>query len=404
MEWRSTINRNNAEDLPRLLAIEQVSAQLGFAQVALRVGISWIFSLGIQPDMPFYQSKNLALINRISFVSLLLALPGSFVLMLAGFDRPFSLLVSGLLALCMILTLNGVQKVQWAQAIFAFAPAATILIYTLLELSSGGFADQLNYILMRQGLCLALLLPVMLYGFEKARRWVILSICLIVYLIFDIACTRLGDSLLSNIFGMSRGFFSLLSILQLTGLASCLLYLQDYTMKHEQQVRQSNEKLQSIAIRDGMTELFNHTFMKQLIGDAINRSKRSKTPLSLLMIDTDFFKQVNDTYGHNAGDEVLICLTKLLEGSKRSTDYLGRWGGDELILLLTDTSLQGAALVAEKLRSLVDNYVFPRCRHLTISLGASEYHEQDDLVKFIERADAAMYRAKRAGRNRVEIG
>ena len=158
-----------------------------------------------------------------------------------------------------------------------------------------------------------------------------------------------------------------------------------------------------MVIRDGMTGLFNHSFMEEFIGDAINRSKRSGTPLSLLMIDIDFFKQINDTLGHNVGDEVLLHLTKLIEKSKRSTDYLGRWGGDELVLLLTDTNLQGATNVAEKVRNLVDKHIFPHNGHITISLGASTYHNADSLSNFIARADAAMYRAKRAGRNRVEV-
>ena len=93
----------------------------------------------------------------------------------------------------------------------------------------------------------------------------------------------------------------------------------------------------------------------------------------------------------------------MLEGSKRSTDYLGRWGGDELILLLTDTNLQGAANLAEKLRSQVEKQAFPHHSPLTISLGASEYQQGDQPIKFIERADAALYRAKRAGRNRVDV-
>jgi diguanylate cyclase (GGDEF)-like protein len=197
--------------------------------------------------------------------------------------------------------------------------------------------------------------------------------------------------------------FSLLSVVQLVGLSACVLYMQSYTMQHEKLVRQSNEKLQSMAIRDGMTGLFNHAFMEQLIGDAINRSKRSKNSLGLLMIDVDFFKQVNDSFGHNAGDEVLTHLAKLLEGSKRSTDYLGRWGGDELILLLTDTNLQGAMNVAEKLRNRVSHHTFPHRHPLTISVGASEYQGQDTLVQFIGRADRALYDAKHLGRNRVEI-
>ncbi len=90
---------------------------------------------------------------------------------------------------------------------------------------------------------------------------------------------RLGGALVGNISGMSRGLFTLLSVGQLAGLAACVLYMQSYTMMHEQHVHESNDKLQSMVIRDGMTGLFNHTFMEQLIGDAINRSKRSNTPL-----------------------------------------------------------------------------------------------------------------------------
>jgi diguanylate cyclase (GGDEF)-like protein len=242
----------------------------------------------------------------------------------------------------------------------------------------------------------------MIYGFERSLKWVILDVCMILFLFFDVASVRLGATFVRDATGMSQGFFSMLSVLQFVGLAACVLYVQGHTLKHEQQVSQSNQKLQSMAIRDGMIGLFNHSFMEQLIGDAINRSKRSNIPLSLLMIDVDFFKKVNDSYGHNAGDEVLKLMAKLLDGSKRSTDYLGRWGGDELILLLTDTNLQGAVSVAEKLRSLVENHNFPYYPRLTISLGASEYRPQEEVSGFIGRADAALYRAKRAGRNRVE--
>jgi diguanylate cyclase (GGDEF)-like protein len=404
VESRNSITPQiTSDDLPAWNALEKLSAQLGSTQAVLRAVISWIFRLGIRSDMPFYQVRNLALINRVSFGSLLLVLPGSFLLLLAGFDHPFSLLVSGVIILGLILALNGARLVQLAQALFAFSPAATIMIYTLLELSSGGLTDPLTYILVRQGLCLALLLPVMIYGYDQSRKWVILDIIMIIFLFFEVASVRLGATFVRNAAGMSQGFFTMLSVLQLAALAACVLYVQGYSLKHEQQVRQSNEKLHSMVIRDGMTGLFNHAFMEQLIGDAINRSNRSKTPLSLLMIDVDFFKQINDSHGHNVGDEVLKHLTKLLEGSKRSTDYLGRWGGDELIMLLTDTNLQGAANVAEKLRSLVENNTFPHHRHLSISLGASEYSTQDNVARFVERADTAMYRAKRTGRNRVGI-
>ena len=323
--------------------------------------------------------------------------------MLAGFNHPLSLLVSGVVILSIILALNAAHLVSWAQVIFAFSPAAIVMTYTLFELSTGDMTDPLIYILARQGLCLSLLLPILIYGFEKNQRWLTLGECIIVLLLFDIASMRTGNPLMVNTTSTTQGLFAVLSVVQVSALGGYILFMQGYMMNHEQKVAKSNQKLQNMAIRDGMTGLFNHAFMEQLTTDAINRSKRSRTPLSLLMIDIDLFKQVNDTLGHNAGDEVLQRLTRLLEGSKRSTDYLGRWGGDELVLLLTETNLQGAVNLGEKLRARVDSYAFPYSKHMTISLGASTYQEGESQADFIARADAAMYRAKQAGRNRVEI-
>jgi len=404
MESRNTIPQFlSTSDQPHGVWMQQVTGQLASTFLVIRAGISWIFELGIRPEMPFYLRKNLGLINRVTFVSLLLALPASFLLLLARFDHPVSLLVSGTVALCAILVLNRVGLVEWSQAIFAYFPSAIIMSYAFITLISRGLVDPLVYILVRQGLCLSLLLPVILYGFEKVHRGMVLGSGALIFLAFDVVSMKWSTSLLANTIGMNPGLFSLLSLMQLIGLSICVLYVQATMLSHAQQVRLSNEKLRHMAIRDGMTGLFNHAFIEQLIADAINRSKRSGNPLSLLMIDVDNFKQINDSSGHNAGDAVLVQLARLLKSSKRSTDYLGRWGGDELILLLTDTNLQGASKVAEKLRLLVENYIFPGQVRLTISLGASEYAEGDTLAGLIGRVDACLYRAKRFGRNCVEI-
>lgn len=392
------------DDLPRTVLGRQLATQFTSAQEVMQTGLSWILTLGIQPDMPFYLKKNLSLINGISFASLMMALPGTLILLLAGFNHTFSLLVSGMVALCLILTLNRAQRVTWSMAIFAFYPPITMMCYLFIELNAGGLQDLLIYILLRQGLCLSLLIPVIIYGFEKAHRGMLLGIVALIFLGFEVTSMKLGESLFAGSLGMSQGLFSILSLLQLIGLAGCVLHLQSNMLNHEQQVRLSNEKLRHLAIRDGMTNLFNHTFMEGLIADAINRSKRSKGPLSLLMIDVDHFKHINDSFGHNTGDDVLVQLARLLKGNKRSTDYLGRWGGDELVLLLTDTNLEGASRVAEKLRLLVDNHQFPGQAHLSISLGATEYHESDTLSDFIGRADACLYKAKQLGRNQVMTG
>jgi diguanylate cyclase (GGDEF)-like protein len=404
MELRNNLtNYLPKNELPLQAWLEQTSLFISSAQVVLRAGLGWIFELGIDPDMPFYQKKNLALINRVSFISLLMALPGTFLLILMGFGHPFSLLVNGVLAACLILAFNGAKLVEWSKTLFAYAPAVLILSFTLLEIASGNLDNSLRYILSRQGLCFGLLIPILIFGFEDRRKVVrVLGFCVLLFLIFDVASVRLGAFQEEHIAGLSSGLFSVLSALQYTGLAACVLYMQSYTMKHERQAQYSNEKLYRLAIRDGMTGIFNHTFMEQYITDAINRSKRSNNSFALLMIDVDFFKQINDNFGHNAGDEVLINLVEVLNSNKRTTDYLGRWGGDELILLLNDTNLSGASYLADKLRHLVEDHTFPHSRHLTISLGASEYRAGDTLASLIERADAAMYRAKRSGRNRVE--
>ncbi|MFZ0532239.1 MAG: GGDEF domain-containing protein [Anaerolineales bacterium] len=405
MEWRDSINHFiPTRNLSPLSGLERVSAKLASALMVLRACIGWVFELGITTDMPFYQKKNLALINRVSFISLLMALPGSFLLILMGFNHPFSLLFSGVMTVCLTLGLNGAKRVEWSKILFSYALPVIILTYTLLELSSGGLGNPLSYFLTRQGLCFALLIPILIFGFEDRQKIVgVLGVCVLIFLLFDVGSLRLGAITEGNLKGLSHGLFSVFSVLQYAGLAACVLYMQSYTLKHEQQAQRSNEKLQIMAVRDGMTGLFNHTFMEELIGDAINRTKRSNIPLALLMIDVDFFKQINDTLGHNAGDEALIRITQVLNSNKRSTDYLGRWGGDELILLLTDTNLSGAAYLAEKLRGLVDNHLFPHCKHITISLGVSVYQDGDGTASFIERADAAMYRAKCGGRNRLEI-
>jgi len=403
-EWSKIINHYlTAKNLNAAPLMGQVSTQLSSTRSVLRQCIDWVFELGISGNMPFYQKKNLALINATTFVSLLLALPFTFMLILLGFNHPFSLLICGALTTCLILSLNGARRVEWSKALFSFTPAIIIVIYSLLEISGQGLSQPLNYILTRQGLCFSLLIPILIYGFESRQKVIAaVGICLLIFLGYEVGSMRLGSFLGENISGLSHGLFTLLSVLQYAGLAGCILYLQSYSLQHADQVQRSSEKLKRMAIRDGLTSVFNRRFVEGLIGDAINRSKRSGTPLSLLMIDVDYFKQINDTYGHNAGDEALVELTQLLKNNKRSTDYLGRWGGDELVMLLTDTSLSGAENLAEKLRRLVENQAFSHGRHLTISLGASQYREGDTIANFVARTDEAMYRAKRAGRNKVE--
>jgi diguanylate cyclase (GGDEF)-like protein len=386
------------------LWMDRINSQISSTCSVIKLSIGWIFELGISPGMPYYHQAGLSLINRAAFIGLLSALPGTFLLILMGFAHPLGLLLTGVFVGSLTLGLNGAKRVTWSVYFFAFSPSIMLLTYSLLELSSGRLEQLINYVIIRQALCFALLLPVLLFGYEGGHKAVVfMASGMLVLLAFDIGSMHFEVFQNQTITGLDHGLFTILSLFQYAALAGCVLYLQTRSRQHENQLQQTGEKLQKLAIKDGLTGLFNRKFMEELIGDAINRSKRSHTPQALLMIDVDSFKQVNDTFGHGAGDEVLLRLTRLLESHKRSTDYLGRWGGDELVLLLTDTDLPGAANLAEKLRQVVRQQIFPYRKQITISLGASEYQEHDTLASFLGRADAALYQAKRRGRDQVGI-
>ncbi|HNP26727.1 MAG TPA: GGDEF domain-containing protein, partial [Nitrosomonas sp.] len=150
----------------------------------------------------------------------------------------------------------------------------------------------------------------------------------------------------------------------------------------------------------------NHTAIKEQLGREIVRSNRLKTPLSFAMIDVDFFKKVNDTYGHAAGDRVLKSLARLLKQRLRGTDIVGRYGGEEFAVIMTDTNAPEAAKVIEEIRK-----VFSRLLHMndnrefkvTFSCGIADIKHFPDVKSVSEAADKALYDAKRKGRNQVTI-
>ncbi len=405
MEARKIIQANvPAQSLSHADWLNRLLGCLASALAELHAGLSWIFELGILPGMPFHQRKNLALINRVAFGGLLSVFPGVFLLMFLGFSHPFSLLVCGVVGAAMVLVFSATGHAEWSKSLFSFGPAGLVVIFSLAELSSH-VGDPLVYILARQGMCFSLLLPVLVFGWEEQRKVIrTLGVCMVLFLAFEVTTARSGAFNNRELSGGMHGLFTLLSGLQFTALAGCLLFIQKSIIKNELQTQQSTRKLHRMAIRDGLTGLFNHAFTEQLIADAINRAKRSRNPLALLMIDVDSFKQINDTLGHSIGDQVLKELGQLLYSSIRSTDYLGRWGGDELLLLLTDTDQPGALNLAEKLRHLVETHPFTAGSRLSVSVGASQYQAHDTLRSFINRADASMYQAKQDGKNRVGEG
>lgn len=156
------------------------------------------------------------------------------------------------------------------------------------------------------------------------------------------------------------------------------------------------------ATTDSLTGVANRFRLDESIAVEFARFRRYKTPLSLIMFDIDHFKHVNDTRGHNIGDQVLSGLAQLVSGAVRGTDALGRWGGEEFLVLAPLTPLEEAQDLAERLRSTVEGAVFPGGLSVTCSFGVAQVTEDDDAQSLLDRVDSALYKAKENGRNRVE--
>lgn len=182
--------------------------------------------------------------------------------------------------------------------------------------------------------------------------------------------------------------------------------IQDITDRKQaaDELRRLNELLARQATTDPLTGIANRLKFNEALRTEIRRSKRNNVPLSLIMFDIDHFKTINDTFGHDSGDTVLRGLTALVSKKVRVHDEFARWGGEEFVIMVTHTSLPHAGLFAEKLRTLIDDLEWPWSRKVTCSFGATQLAEEDTEDRLVQRVDAALYRAKANGRNRVEMG
>lgn len=180
--------------------------------------------------------------------------------------------------------------------------------------------------------------------------------------------------------------------------------------KANKRLVEANQKLKRLAATDGLTLLFNRRYFDQILQREADRRNRYKLPLSIAMLDIDHFKLINDTYGHEAGDNALKQIAAIITECARTADIVARYGGEEFVIVLPQTDAESATVFAERVRSAIENADFDLLNNvkakLTVSLGIAGVQATDDAVSaqsLIAKADRALYQAKEMGRNRFEL-
>ncbi|MDD3816089.1 MAG: diguanylate cyclase [Desulfocapsaceae bacterium] len=176
------------------------------------------------------------------------------------------------------------------------------------------------------------------------------------------------------------------------------IYVADITQR-----KRDEEAIYLLATTDSLTGISNRREFTSIMGREMEQAKRYGTPMALVMYDLDYFKRVNDTFGHDVGDYVLRAVTELVKENIRATDIVARWGGEEFMVLMPQSDIESARNTAEKLRLAIAGHHFDKVNKLTTSFGVIAFEPQDDLNSLLKRVDDALYQAKKQGRNRVEV-
>lgn len=179
--------------------------------------------------------------------------------------------------------------------------------------------------------------------------------------------------------------------------------LEEQVKERTKELIEKNQELLKLSITDKLTEIYNRAKLDKTLQEEFNRSKRYKTEFSVILIDIDFFKKVNDTFGHQIGDDVLKESAQVLKDSIRLTDVLGRWGGEEFLIISPQTNLEGAVKIAEHINNAIKLYKFKTYPNkVTMSIGVASYFEDmSKIEEILLNADKSLYKAKENGRDRV---
>lgn len=292
------------------------------------------------------------------------------------------------------------------------------------------FSDP-NMVVAQISLAIAAGFYVMYYAQQARGVFLLLGISAVMYGLFQF---RTRDFILLTC-GVLAGYILLIGllilnrpaelsieieVLQLIALAACLLQFSGLgghivelrarvraknreMEKRNGQLEQALQRIEELAMRDELTGVYNRRHLMETIRIEKQRSRRTGSAFTICILDIDYFKKVNDTYGHLAGDEVLREISATAAGALRQTDHFGRYGGEEFACVLTDTSTDGAMITAERIRASIAALRFPAMDPtlgVTVSIGIADCGGEEDTGNAFRRADEALYQAKQSGRNR----
>ncbi|MBF0219472.1 MAG: GGDEF domain-containing protein [Gammaproteobacteria bacterium] len=182
-----------------------------------------------------------------------------------------------------------------------------------------------------------------------------------------------------------------------------MVAIEQFACQFTQQIYQQQQAIEKLSTTDKLTGLENRGHTDKLLSEAIQACRRMHHPLVVIFFDLDHFKQINDQHGHLEGDQVLQKVATTTAARIRSTDILGRWGGEEFLLICSDTPLEGALQLAEVIRLAIAALTFEKVKQVTASIGVASFQPNWDEEQLLQAVDAALYRAKAGGRNRIEI-
>ncbi|MDQ7043071.1 MAG: cache domain-containing protein [Sulfurimonas sp.] len=177
--------------------------------------------------------------------------------------------------------------------------------------------------------------------------------------------------------------------------------LEEKVYARTKELENINNKLNYLATTDSLTQVHNRYSILEILTHEIQRAKRNGTLLSVVLFDIDFFKKINDTYGHDKGDSILCELAALTSKSLRNIDFLGRYGGEEFLIVMPDTSLENALTISTRVKENIQNHHFEEGIKVTVSLGLVQLRNNENIDELLKRADELMYTSKENGRNKI---